>query len=604
MNRRTLLAATSAALITPRLATAAADGLSNTPSPSRVRPRPGDPGWPTVVQWELLRHRVDGRLVAGTSPLAVCRDGDTADCRALFASLKNPYAVGDSPMLTQTCGWVGAWTSQPSAYVIAARTAGDVAEGVGFARRHHLRLVIRGGGHSYLGTSNAPDSLMIWTRAMSTIRVLDAFVPQGAGPDVAPQPAVAVGAGAIWMHVYDAVTTKAGRYVQGGGCGTVGVAGLVQGGGFGTYSKRFGLAGAALLEAEVVTADGAVRVVNAYRDRDLFWALKGGGGGTFAVVTQTVLRTRELPGIFGHVSCELRAPSDEAYRRLVDDFIAFYAEHLFNPHWGELVTLHPGRGLSIGMNWQGLTEDDVKAMWQTFFDRVASRGECTMTPPVVISGPGRYRWDAAALDRFAPGAVLHDDRPNAPPENVFWSANLAEAGHVLQGFESVWLPADLLQPRARSRLVASLATAATHWTVELHFQKGLAGAPAEEIAAARDTPMNPAVCDAFTLAIMASEGPPAFPEIAGHMPDVGAAERNASRIALATAELRQLTTAPGAYVAESGYFQSDWANAYWGRENYGRLLEVKRRYDPDELFFVRHGVGSEAWSGDGFTRTG
>ena len=90
-----------------------------------------------------------------------------------------------------------------------------------------------------------------------------------------------MGAGAIWMHTYNEVTTKGGRYVQGGGCGTVGVAGLVQGGGFGTYSKQFGIAGASLLEAEIVTADGVLRIANACREPDLFWALIGGGSGTF-----------------------------------------------------------------------------------------------------------------------------------------------------------------------------------------------------------------------------------------------------------------------------------------------------------------------------------
>jgi FAD/FMN-containing dehydrogenase len=95
------------------------------------------------------------------------------------------------------------------------------------------------------------------------------------------------------MHVYDAVTTKAGRYVQGGGCATVGVAGLVQSGGFGT----FGTAAGGLLEAEVVTADGQVRIANACTNPDLFWGIKGGGGGSLGVVTRLTLRTRELPAV-------------------------------------------------------------------------------------------------------------------------------------------------------------------------------------------------------------------------------------------------------------------------------------------------------------------
>ena len=77
--------------------------------------------------------------------------------------------------------------------------------------------------------------------------------------DAAPEPAVSVGAGAIWGHVYNEVMVKAGRYVQGGGCLTGCVAGFISGGGFGSLSKTFGLGAASLLEAEVVTADGEVQ---------------------------------------------------------------------------------------------------------------------------------------------------------------------------------------------------------------------------------------------------------------------------------------------------------------------------------------------------------
>src|SRR6201981_1962791 len=108
---------------------------------------------------------------------------------------------------------------------------------------------------------------------MDEIVLHDGFVPQGCSAP--PQPAVSVGAGAIWGHVYNAVTTKAGRYVQGGGCLTVGVAGLVQAGGFGSFSKQFGTAAANLIEAEIVTADGQVRIANACTNPDLFWGLKG-----------------------------------------------------------------------------------------------------------------------------------------------------------------------------------------------------------------------------------------------------------------------------------------------------------------------------------------
>jgi len=203
--------------------------------------------------------------------------------------------IGDQPGGTQVSGWVDAWQAAASAYVVAARNASDIAAAVNFARRNDLRLVVKGGGHSYQGTSNAPDSLLVWTRKMNRITLHDAFVAEDCGGKTAPQPAVTMEAGAMWIDVYDAVTTKAGRYVQGGGCATVGVAGHIQSGGFGSLSKAFGTAAGNLLEAQVITPDGVIRTVNACKDPELFWALKGGGGGSWGVVTQVTVRTHKLP---------------------------------------------------------------------------------------------------------------------------------------------------------------------------------------------------------------------------------------------------------------------------------------------------------------------
>ena len=137
----------------------------------------------------------------------------------------------------------------------------------------------------------------------------------------------------------------------------------------------------------------------------------------------------------------------------------------------------------------------------------------------------------------------------------------------------------------------------------MYFQKGPAGAPPEVIAAALDTPMNPVVTRAFMLTIVASEGPPAFPGLPGHAPNVAKARRDRAHVGRAMAELRRVAPEGGAYVAESSYFQTDWQRAYWG-SNYPRLRDIKSRYDPEGLFFVRHGVGSENWSEDGFDRIG
>jgi hypothetical protein len=597
MDRRSFLKAALALPLVPGSA-----GAQTAPGLSRVRP--GQPGWPSAASWDDLNRDVGGHLIKLQSPLGVCQDSPSgAACREVFKELKNPYFIGDDPSLTQTTGWVDAWTSQPSVYAVAARRTDDVVAAVNFARENNLRLVVKGGGHSYLGTSNAPDSLLIWTRAMNDIVLHDAFVAQGCAGQQSPQPAVSVGAGAIWMHTYNAVTTKGGRYVQGGGCGTVGVAGLVQGGGFGSYSKNYGTAAASLLEAEIVTADGVVRIANACTNPDLFWALKGGGGGTFGVVTRVTLRTHELPAFFGGVATTIQAASDAAFRRLLDRFVAFYAESLFNPHWGEIANVRPRNRLEIQMAAQGLERQQIEAIWQPFLSWVkAAPDDFTFsTAPLFRGIPARHRWDPAFLKAYAPAAVRSDDRPGAPEDNIFWSANVSEAGHFIHDFESAWLPASLLRDDRRADLTAALIAAARHSTVELHFQKGLAGGTKEAAASARDTATNPAVIDAFALAIIASEGPPAYPGLRGHEPDLGDARRSARQVAAAMVELRKVTPQAASYVAESSYFETDWQNAYWGA-NYARLFAVKGKYDPAGLFFVHHGVGSEAWSADGFTR--
>ena len=542
-----------------------------------------------------------GQLVQVKPPLDACRAAPaSAECAAFFKGLKNPWLIGDSVALTQTSGWADAWTSTPSAYAVAARNAADVAAAVNFARTHRLRLAVKGGGHSYQGTSNAPDSLLVWTRAMNRIELHDAFVGQGCSDR--PQPAVSLGAGVVWLHAYDAVS-KAGRYVQGGGCTTVGVAGLIQSGGFGTFSKRYGLAAAGLIEAEVVTADGTVRIANACTNPDLFWALKGGGGGSFGIVTRLTLRTRELPPFFGAMFVNVAAKSDAAYRDLIQRFVAFYREQLFNPQWGEQVTFRRDNVLGVAMVFQGLDGDAATAVWKPFFDWLAARpGDFALqAPPIIAALPARHFWDAAFLKANAPDFVLSDDRPGAPGGNVFWRSNIGEAGWFIQGYESVWMPGPLIEPANQARLVDALFAASRQWRVTLHFNKGLAGAPAEEVAAARDTATNPAAADAFALAISASEAPPSFPGIAGHEPDIALAKRNAGNIDAAMDELRKLVPNHGSYVSESNYFEPDWRSAFWGA-NYPRLRQVKDKYDPDGLFFVHHGVGSEDWSPDGFTR--
>jgi FAD/FMN-containing dehydrogenase len=433
---------------------------------------------------------------------------------------------------------------------------------------------------------------------MNAIIVHDSFAPSGSSSP--SMPAVSLGAGCMWLHAYQAVTGGTGRYVQGGGCTTVGVAGLILGGGFGSFSKAYGLAAASLLEAEIVTADGAVRTVNGARESDLFWALKGGGGGTFGVVTRLTLATHPLPSRFGSLSLTLQARSDEAFRRLLARFVDLYASSLFNPHWGEQVRAGPDNRLRVSLMFQGLTKAEASAAFQPLLDFASANpadygGQETLS---VADVPARFFWNGWVLRLFAGSAAAFDDRAGASWTDFWWRGDGDQVGAFWHAFASAWLPAALLEPSQQSRLVDAWFAASRHWPVSFHFNKGLAGAPEAAVAAARNTPMNPDVVSAFALAIAgASEPGPA----AGSGPAPGAAQR-AARVQAAIKALRVVAPAAGAYVNECDYFQPEWQRAFWG-DNYLRLRAIKQRYDPDGLFTVHHGVGSEEWSSDGFTRT-
>ena len=566
-------------------------------APAR-RVRPTDAAWPAPTAWAKLKDDVGGNLIAVQSLFAPCEsEPNGAACHDIVQNIHNPFYLGDQAAGTQVSGWLDAWTPAPSVYAVAAHRSEDVAAAVNFARANNLRLVVKGAGHSYQGTSNAADSLLIWLRPMNQVTLHDAFVPQGC-IGAAPTPAVSAGAGAVWIDLYHAVTTEGGRYVQGGGCTDVGVAGLIQSGGFGSFSKGFGSAASHLLEAEIVTADGQVRIANACTNKDLFWALKGGGGGGWGVVTRLTLRTHDLPDNFGAAWGELNAESDDAFHVLLTRFFAFYRDNLFNPHWGEQVAIGPGNKLKISMVCQGLDNDAAKAAWQPFNDWIAGTppGISISKPLGTIAVPARMWWSVGLNPSLVP-----DKRAGAPAYHAWWDGDSGQVGAYLYGYDSLWLPAVLLEPARQTQMTEALFAASRYKEVELHFNKGIAGAPQAAVAATQNTATNPAVTQAFALAIIADGESSDFPGEARAPLDSAAAHTEARAIDLAAAELRKIVPQAGSYVSESNYFNADWRNAFWGT-NYARLRAIKNRFDPGGLFFGHHGVGSEDWSADGFTR--
>ncbi|MGZ6125697.1 MAG: FAD-dependent oxidoreductase [Myxococcales bacterium] len=563
---------------------------------------PGDPCWPAPADWERFGATLHGKLEQPGSPLAPCQSDAAGEaCAAAIKSSKNPFYLQDQPGGTQSTGWLGGWTAAQSAYAVLAEDGEDIAKAVDFARQHRLRLVIKGTGHDYLGRSNAPDSLLVWTHKLRGVSMREGFVPRGCPATQAPDPAVTVEAGTRWLEAYQEVTVRHGRYVQGGGCTSVGAAGgFMQGGGYGSWSRKFGIAAASMLEAEVVTADGKLLVANACQNQDLFWALRGGGGGTFGVVTRVTLRTHPLPGWFGAVDGSIVAKSDGAFKELLERFLLFYRERLSNEHWGEQVRVRRTNSLDVSMVFEGMRASEAQQVWQPFRDFIERNPAAYTIRLDTIEIPGNRLWDAAFLKEHVPEAIARDERADSPADRFWWAGDGEQVSAYWYAYQSRWVPLELFEGAKAKDFAATLFAASRQWSVGLHFNKAQAGAAAEAVRRGRETSVNPAVYQAAALIIVAASGT-GYPGVAGHEPDKAAGEAAKAGVSAAMKIIRDATPGSGSYVNEADYFEPDWQRSFWG-DNYPRLLEIKKTYDPGGLFYCHHCVGSESWSSDGMCR--
>ena len=229
--------------------------------------------------------------------------------------------------------------------------------------------------------------------------------------------------------------------------------------------------------------------------------------------------------------------------------------------------MNPDNTLDIKMISYGLDTGQEKKVWQPFLDWLArSPHEYSLEGRVDIGSiPARHFWDVQWWKEHWPeiafprnGNTLHallddvlvhlmrqpvfdfDNRSGAGRNNMWWKGDGGQVGWFIWGYQSLWLPASLLEHDAQQRLADALFASSRSSGVELHFNKGLAGAPPDAIAGAKDTAMNPAVLTAFALAIAGDAQGPAYPEIPGHEPSVVAGRKAAERVDRCLSQLRAL----------------------------------------------------------------
>lgn len=414
------------------------------------------------------------------------------------------------------------------AVVIRCASVGDVAAAVNFARENELDLAVRGGGHSVPGFGTCDDGVVIDLSGMRTVTV-----------DAANRTARAEG-GATWGDFNDA-THAHGLATTGGIISTTGVAGLTLGGGIGYLARGFGLSCDNLISADVVTADGQSVVASEDENADLFWALRGGGG-NFGVVTSLEFRLHPVETIYGGPMF-FEVDDAATVLRFYREFIADAPEELGGfPAW-QIAPPLP----FIPENRHGDTFLAFVACWAGPIDQ----GEAMLMPihdvaPVVAEHVGEMPYPAlnSAFDALVPPGLQH-----------YWKANF----------------------------VTELTDAA----VDAHVEHG------PKVPVVNSTvhiyPINGAchrvASDATAFAYRDANFAPV---IAGMWPDASQNEAN-------TRWVRDYYDATAPLSEEGGYINfmaGDDQNRIKAnyRGNYDRLVQVKRTYDPDNLFHLNQNI--------------
>ena len=279
--------------------------------------------------------------------------------------------------------------------------------------------------------------------------------------------------------------------------------------------------------------------------------------------------------------------------------LASIDDALFNPHWGEQAILEPDNTLKISMVMQGITGPESREVWKPFFDFVkASAQDYTIVEELRAGARSGNRVVASSMKG---GSLIHDPRAGVPKHRGWWKGDAIRLAFSSPALIPSGSPLPCSRNESKRVWPKRFLPAAELTLLRYTSTKGLAGASAEVVSAAKQTATNPLVANAFALVIIANADKPAYPGLPGATISRENARRDAQAVDRAIAELRKLVPHSGSYVSESNYFNQSWQEAFWGA-NYPRLQAVKAKYDPNGLFFVHHGVGSETWSADGFNQ--
>ncbi|KAF7324646.1 FAD-binding domain-containing protein [Mycena kentingensis (nom. inval.)] len=543
----------------------------------RCRNIPGDAGYPSAATWAAFNASISGRLVNVVPSAKYCAGiGGCSDAQWTSAIFR-----GAIPGAMDQVNWEQGYDLEPASlclrngttcgqgdvpiYSVEAETVKDVQAAVKFATKHNLRLVVKSTGHDYLGRSTAPHSLLIRVAKFKNITYTEDF--RVAGKRLGS--AVTLGSGVYANEFYQSAKAQ-GKIAAVGVSATVAPAGgQIQGGGHSSLSPALGLVSDNALEFTVVDGHGDVLRVNSASNPDLFYAIRGGGSGSWGVLISATIRT------FPTFNLTLSTIVLGALSNTIAGQLAtVHAQHIFD--WD---SVHAGQYFFMLKNVTGPGSPTGFVVLTYMPNTTAAQADALLAP-----------WLNASL--AIPGVVpVSQGSVEVLVNDALFAADDGVGGNVYMG--SRLIPEALY--RETPEKVGDVYTQL--------LDDGATGILGHMVAGgkvAQNADLKSAVHPAWRTAKTHIVIPNGYAESAT------LEEIRAVRSKFQTSQrplLEQLSGPDGASYSNEADIEPDFQTTFFGSApSYAKLSAIKRKYDPHDLFIVAAGVGSERWDQWGLCR--
>lgn len=438
-----------------------------------------------------------------------------------------------------------------SKYYLNVQSASDIVAAFDFSRHTGIKLSIKNSGHDYLGRSSLKNSLALWTRNLRNLSRNSSFIPEGCSASTfEPLDTITTAAGVNTEEVYSFADSQNVTFI--GPYGTsIGVSGgWVQGGGHTVLSPVYGLGIDRVIQFKIVTPDGVKRVANHCQNEDLFWALKGGGGGTFGVVLESTHRVEKAMSlIVAEVNYKQTAENVNKWFDLLVNNSLPWVKQGWGGHFrsSNIVSVTPLLSLAEAEDSMKSATDfalanngsfTIEALpsWKAFYAKYLIPNEAAVGTPRILASrliPSIFfstQEGRKALFELLKKAIQLGFSPYIPTDTPFlYSYPPNSTSSTIAWRDSVWMLSFGVDIGWNATLVQQTAT--------LDKQASL-------------------IKDMENMVV----------EFGGVV---------------------------GSYFNEDSPWTENWSEKWWGTENYKKLLEIKLRYDPEGLLGCWKCVGFE-----------